>query len=131
MNADNGTLVQVRCAWNAWRTAEAKLADLREVHWEQPSGAPRPLLHAYVDCTELVSGDIPHDCGAGKGPHRLLVCVLKRYAAPQVYTELVERAERQLQSRLVSSLLAPGAPSRRDGWGTAHVATPNRGSSHI
>jgi hypothetical protein len=110
MNADDGTLVQVRCAWNAWRTAEARLADLRDVHWYQPVGAPRPLLHAYVDCTKLLSGGIPHDCSAGRGPHRLLVCVLKRYTAPLTYGELAEMAANSAAPALPSFARAAALP---------------------
>src|SRR5262249_52782636 len=52
MTPDIGFLVPVRCAWNAWRTAEVRLTDLHDIHWFQPPGAPRPLVHAYVDCTK-------------------------------------------------------------------------------
>ncbi|HKB09138.1 MAG TPA: hypothetical protein VKD69_00740 [Vicinamibacterales bacterium] len=92
MNTADGLLVPVRCAWNAWQTAEVRLSDLHDVHWLQPMGAPRPLVHAYVDCT-ATAGLIAHDCRATPAPHRLLVCVLKRHAAPLVYQELVRLAE--------------------------------------
>ena len=126
-------LVQVRCAWNAWRTAEVRVADLQDIHWLQPAGAPRPLLHAYVDCTKLVSGQIPHDCGGANAPHRLLICVLKRYAVPQTYGALSQLADHHhsLRSDVMPSLVPSGGASRRDGWGTAHVGTPSRGSSHV
>ena len=124
-------LVQVRCAWNAWRTAEVRVSDLEKIHWLQPAGAPRPLLHAYVDCNKLVSGRIPHDCGGASSPHKLLICVLKRYAMPQAYSDLAQQAAAQLGSGVVPSLVPAGGPSRRDGWGTAQVGTPSRGSSHV
>ena len=92
MATDEGMLVQVRCAWNAWRTAEVHVADLENIHWWQTLDAPRPLVHAYVDCTKVVSGEIPHECGGDGTPHRLLVCVLKRYAAQSAYAELVRLA---------------------------------------
>ena len=130
MKVEEGMLVQVRCAWNAWRTAEVRVGDLHDVHWLQPAGAPRPLLHAYVDCTDLLTGEIPHDCTSANAPHRLLICVLKRYAAPQAYTELAHVADHQLRP-MASSLLPAGGPSRRDGWGIAHVGTPSRGSSRV
>ena len=71
MNADTGMLVPVRCAWNAWQTVEVRLEDLQNVHWYQPPGAPRPMLHAYVDCTKT-GGRIAHDCerfNLGLGRH--------------------------------------------------------------
>jgi len=91
MSIDVGTLVPVRCSWNAWRTAEVRLGDLEGIHWYQPAGAPRRLVHAYVDCTKM-RGLIAHDCQKTPAPHRLLVCVLKRHLAPPAYSELVRLA---------------------------------------
>jgi hypothetical protein len=91
MSTDRGLFVPVRCAWNAWQTAEVLVDDLHEIHWYQPAGAPRPMLHAYVDCTKT-RGQIAHDCSPMSAPHRLLVCVLKRHAAPPAYSELVRLA---------------------------------------
>jgi hypothetical protein len=88
MNADTGMMVPVRCAWNGWQTVEVRLDDLQNVHWHQPPGAPRPLLHAYVDCTKT-GGRIAHDCRTTPAPHRLLVCVLKRQATPPAYVALM------------------------------------------
>ena len=91
MTSDEDLLVPVRCAWNAWQTAEVRLADLQSIHWFQPPGAPRPLMHAYVECTKT-HGQIAHDCRTTAAPHRLLVCVLKRHVAPPTYDELVRLA---------------------------------------
>jgi hypothetical protein len=98
MNADTGMLVPVRCAWNAWQTVEVHLEDLQNVHWYQPQGAPRPMLHAYVDCTKT-DGRIAHDCRSTPGPHRLLVCVLKRQATPPAYNALVGLAAQGADGR--------------------------------
>jgi len=87
----SGTLVVVQRDWNGWRKAMTPMAALQDVHWHQPPGAPRPLIHAYVSCRELTSGDVPHDC-TGRGAHRLLVCVLRQHTAPSVFCALVERA---------------------------------------
>jgi hypothetical protein len=92
MVTDQGLLVQIRCAWNAWRTAEVPVSDLHDIHWQQPQGAPRPLLHGYVECTEAIRALIPHDCGPAGATHRMLVCVIKRCAAPPAYRELVRLA---------------------------------------
>jgi hypothetical protein len=94
MTIDDGMLVQVRVAWNAWQTAEVHVADLTDIHWRQPTGAPRPLVHAYVDCTKVVSGEIPHACVDHATAHRLLVCVLKRSSAQSAYDQLVRLALR-------------------------------------
>jgi hypothetical protein len=95
MQAHDGMLIRVQSEWNGWRTAEVRLQDLQIVHWFQPSQAPHSLLHGYISCTNLVSGDIPHDCDRASAPHRLLVCILKRHAIPSVYAELARRADDQ------------------------------------
>lgn len=95
MEPGNETVVRVHREWDGWRSAEVRLSDLEHVHWFQPRGAPHALLHAYVYCTQVVSGDIPHDCERRSGPHRLLVCVLKRHAVPTAYEELAKRADDQ------------------------------------
>ena len=90
--------VVVQRDWNGWQKAMTPLSALEDIPWRQPAGAPRPLIHAYVACGALVSGDVPHDC-AGAGPdHRLLVCVLKCHTPALAFERLVERAAAQRQS---------------------------------
>jgi len=84
--------VVVQRDWNGWHTASARLGDLEQVHWRQPAGAARPLIHAFVTCSNLLRGDVSHDCTATTPPHRLLICVLKSHTAPMVFEELVRRA---------------------------------------
>jgi hypothetical protein len=96
MQAHDGMLIRVLSEWNGWRTAEVRFRDLQIVHWFQPSQAPHRLLHGYISCTTLVTGDIPHNCDRGSSvPHRLLVCILKRHAIPSAYAELARRADEQ------------------------------------
>jgi len=85
-------LVVVQRDWNGWRKAMAPVSALEDVHWHQPVGAPRPLIHAYVTCSALVSGDVPHECADGT-PHRLLVCVLRQHTAPSVFEQLTRAAD--------------------------------------
>jgi hypothetical protein len=87
------SLVVVQRDWTDWRTALAKLTDLEHVHWRQPSGARRPLIHAYVPCTALESGEMVHECDVRSAPHRLLVCVLKSHTAPEIFRELSRLAD--------------------------------------
>jgi hypothetical protein len=87
---DPHTLVVVQPEWNGWRTAVARMIDLEEVHWFQPKGALCPLIHAYVSCTTLLSGGIPHECPSTASPHRLHVCILKRHTSACVF-ELLSR----------------------------------------
>jgi hypothetical protein len=93
MGTIDDRLIEVRGAWNAWRTAEVPVGSLVDVHWAQPAGAPRPMVHAYTFCSDIVTGDIPHDCASTPGTHRLLVCVLKRSVSPPIYAELVRQAD--------------------------------------
>jgi hypothetical protein len=88
-------LIRVHSNWKGWRNAEVRLADLREVCWFQPKGAPQAIVHGYISCSNIVTGEVPHDCDRRSAPHRLLVCILKRHAMPTVYTELVRRADEQ------------------------------------
>jgi hypothetical protein len=73
---ENDLAIRITSEWNDWRLATARLQDLRDVHWYQPKGAPRPLLHAYL-------------AGPQSGNR---VCVLRSHNVPSVYEELVRRA---------------------------------------
>jgi hypothetical protein len=84
--------VVIQRDWRSWRTATVQMMDVEGVHWLQPKGAPRPLLHAYVCCTAIRSGDVPHDCQATPAPHRLLVCVLRRHVQADVFATLARSA---------------------------------------
>jgi hypothetical protein len=89
------TLIRVHREWNGCRTAEVRLGDLEQIHWFQPLGAPRPLVHGFVSCASIVSGDIPHECDLADAPHRLFVCVLKKHTVLSAYAELTRRADAQ------------------------------------
>jgi hypothetical protein len=91
-------LVVVQCAWNGWRSAMVRVADLEDLHWFQPSGAPRPLIHASVCCNKFVAGEIPHECGLTPRPHYLVVCLLKRHTAAGVFDELSRRAHERCKT---------------------------------
>ena len=85
-------LIRVHREWNGCGTAEIRLGDLQQIHWYQPPGAPRPLVHGYVSCTSIINGDIRHECSGADAPHRLRVCVLKKHTLPAAYVELAQRA---------------------------------------
>jgi hypothetical protein len=91
-DAPDGALVTVQREWNGWRSALVRAADLEDLHWSQPAGAPRALLHARVRCDRVVSGALPHDCGPGAAAHDLLVCILKCRTAVGVYDALTRCA---------------------------------------
>jgi hypothetical protein len=85
-------LVPVQRTWNDWHTAMVRLDDLDNVHWCWPTGAPRALIHAYVACSRLACGELPHDCEPTSTPHRLLVCLLKSHVSRHVFEYLSQRA---------------------------------------
>ena len=91
MSITEEPLIPVQREWNGWRLAEVRFNDLKDVHWFQPAGAPRPLLHGYVVPSALVSGDLMEQ-GVATPAERLLVCVIKCHMAAPVYTALAARA---------------------------------------
>ena len=102
MQVHDDMLIRVQSDWNGWRKADVRLGDLRDVHWFQPTRAPRALVHGYISCLNILTGDIPHDCDQRSAPHRLHVCILKRHTIPAVYAELARRADLQRTSPLDS-----------------------------
>ena len=93
MRASDDMMIRVQSTWSGWRNAEVRLGDLRDVHWFQPTRAPRALVHGYIFCSNIVSGEIPHECDRASAPHRLLICILKSHTIAPVYAELVRRAD--------------------------------------
>lgn len=85
--------VTVQCAWDGWQTATVQASDLEQLHWRQPEGAPRPLVHGYVKCTQLLAGTIAHACNQASRPHRVLVCVLKSRTLPLTFAQLARLAD--------------------------------------
>jgi hypothetical protein len=88
----------VEQSWDGWRIAEVRLADVHDVHWRQPNGAPRPLVHGYISCASILAGSLPHDCERTGGQHRLLVCVLKKHCAPSAYAVIAQRADASVKA---------------------------------
>jgi hypothetical protein len=97
MQSEQDALICVQGAWNGWKTAEVRLADLEAVHWLQPERAPRQMVHGYISCMNLLSGDIPHECQGTPGPHRLLVCVIKHHNTATAYAEVARRADHTMR----------------------------------
>lgn len=85
-------LIAVQTMWNGWRTALVRVGDLENLHWFQPVGAPRALLHAELLCTALRSGSVPHQCDPATRPHRLMVCVIKSHVTAVIFEALANLA---------------------------------------
>jgi hypothetical protein len=98
MQVTDDKVICVQREWDGWKTAEVRLRDLLDIHWRQPTRAPRALVHGYISCTDIIAGEIPHGCEHTGVSHRLLVCVLKRHSAPSAYAELARRADQQRMS---------------------------------
>jgi hypothetical protein len=84
--------VTVQREWNGWRTSRVKLRELRDIHWFQPAGAPRPLIHACVAAPAMTPRDASHQDGA-TAAEVVRVCVLKRHVAAHVFQELARCAQ--------------------------------------
>jgi hypothetical protein len=95
----------VTADWNDWRTAHARIGDLRDVHWHQPRRAPQQMLHAYVSCANIV-GALSHPCEGTSAPHQIRVCVVRRHNVASVYAELARRASEALPPVRLRSLVA-------------------------
>jgi hypothetical protein len=118
MSAHDDSLIRVHGEWKGWQTAEVRFRDLLGVHWFQPNQAPHPLVHGYICCTQIVSGEIPHACGR-TAPHRLLVCVLRSHTLPTAFAELARYADQhQAAPRSAQAQMPASRP----------VASPNRSS---
>jgi hypothetical protein len=70
------------------------LRDIEGLHWTDVSGgvnarAPRALIHGYVWCNGMIDGELAHSCQHGEGPHRVLVCVVKK-ANKSVWSSVLE-----------------------------------------
>src|SRR5688500_8755927 len=112
MKIQGEVLVRVHRDWDGWHSAEVRLRDLQDIQWLQPAHAPHQLLHGFVLCNRLVSGEIPHNCDSRSGPHLLCVCVLKRHAIATTYAELVRRASRLTDRERTASRAALAADHR-------------------
>jgi len=112
------SLIRVSTAWNDWRTVELPFEDLDDFRWLQPPGTARTMMHAYVRCSEVVRGLLPHHCPADSPVHRLLVCILRHDVDKDTYAEVARRAavisDRRRTHLAVYEALTP---SRRVGSG--------------
>jgi hypothetical protein len=95
MRADDDLRISVTADWKDWRSTRVRIADLGDVHWYQPVGAPHPLVHAYIACSEILV-DGTHVCDMAVTPHRVRVCVLKSHNIPSVYSVLARRADQKV-----------------------------------
>ena len=77
------TLVQFRRQPGHRRLARYALAKIEQMQWGRQSGGTkrRSQLHVYgyVWCDQKVDGWLAHSCQHGPPPHRIKVCVTRKY----------------------------------------------------
>lgn len=99
-----GPVVRVRRQWNDCRLAVYLLSEVEVLHWSEISGgiqapAPRAFVHGYVWCDRMISGELAHSCAHGPGPHRIKICITKKYneAVFPLVLEAVARGRSRIQ----------------------------------
>ena len=101
---DDATVCVARYPGGGRLRARYRLTDLTRPHWDKMSGGMmtqtnRHYIHGYVDCDEMLSGDLNHSCQHGPPPHRLKVCVLAVDNDPAVMEHLMAIAGPRPQRR--------------------------------
>jgi hypothetical protein len=90
--------VWVRRHWCDQLHAEYRLVDLTGLHWSDNSDgyarrSPNPMVHGYVMCHQMISGDALHPCLDGQWPpHRIKVCVVAKDNPKALMVRLKARA---------------------------------------
>jgi hypothetical protein len=81
--SDDQPLIQVRRQPGDWRLAAYRLADISRMRWDYIGGGiqRRSQWHVYgfVMCDAMASGRIAHSCKHGPPPHKVKVCITKKY----------------------------------------------------
>ena len=98
-NSVGSHTVFVRRQWNdTSRIAEVLLKSISGLHLSDVSGgvrarAPRKFLHGYINCNDIIRGDLAHSCRHGRPPHSIKVCIVKKDNTSEVisYLEAVSR----------------------------------------
>ncbi len=91
--------IVVRRQWSDWRKATFRLSDLHGFHRSRISGgvnaiSPKPFLHAYAKCTDVVAGDLVHSCRHGPTPHEIKVCIVQKDNTKAMYAAALAKAGR-------------------------------------
>ena len=99
-DANVNPIIVVKRQWDDWLTASCRLNDIDDLHWSTVSGgvqaiANRPYVHGYVVCDRMIKGAVHHSCRHGDGPHRIKVCIVKKYnkkSWPQIEARIAPRS---------------------------------------
>lgn len=96
-------LVSVRRNLRDHQTATYRLEDVGDTHWSDTTGGlarrmTARSLCAYVCCDSMIEGSVAHSCRHGEGPHRIKVCIPKKYNR-NVYATLQRQADEREAAR--------------------------------
>lgn len=92
-------LITVRREPQDYRNATYRLDDLKEPHWSDhcnnTEGRFRGRFNddyicGYVQCDGALEGGVAHTGNHGPCPHRIKVCVIKKYTDKAAYKALLE-----------------------------------------
>jgi hypothetical protein len=76
-------IVRVRRQPGHWRLADYRLSDVSRMRWGYIGGGLRRRtqwhVYGFVMCDAMVSGKLGHSCKHGPPPHRIKVCITKKY----------------------------------------------------
>jgi hypothetical protein len=75
--------VWVRCQWHDWRRGKVLLSNLQGLHWCSHSGAAegpasRRFIHGYINCNQILEGEVAHSCSQEGRPHRIRVSIVRK-----------------------------------------------------
>jgi hypothetical protein len=76
-------IIKVRRQPGHWRLADYRLSDVSRIRWDYVGGGIQRRsqwhVYGYVMCDAMLSGKIAHSCRHGPPPHRVKVCITKKY----------------------------------------------------
>ena len=87
-------IIWVKRSPTDWESAKYPFEALENPCWGDYAGGlqvplPYPFIQGYVWCNGMVEGEVAHSGSHGPCPHRIKVCVIKRYNDPKVYDKLI------------------------------------------
>jgi hypothetical protein len=86
-------IVQVRREPADWRLARYELARISALEWGFTGGGVQRRtqwhVYGYVWCNENIDGRVAHSCRHGPPPHRIKVCLTKKFNE-KIWPKIVE-----------------------------------------
>lgn len=84
MYAEKDPLVTVCRHPKDWQRGSVRLSKMDVSGYDCVSGGvqvpfPRPMMVAYIECTDVEDGEVAHSCSHGPAPHRIKVAITKKH----------------------------------------------------